>query len=108
MAQMNEQASVVSFVGRSLPALTHFQICEALDRVLPENQLSLLLAFERAKNKELYNYAQDTDLTCVQSMNQKCHAHLKYMCENDQGCFPLVFGDDIKPQMTEEQMVFVN
>jgi len=87
-------------VHQSLPILTHLQICEALDRVVGDLDRGKLIDFERSKNSEIQAYTALSDIDNLVCMNERLPHYLTYMTDQDMGCFPLVFGQDVRGDIT--------
>ena len=88
--------------------LTHFQICEALDKVLGKHYLTPLMEFEKKKSIELFEYNKTSNPSCIKIMNEKLAAYLRWVVLNEHGCIPVVFGEDIKVDMPEEEYNFIS
>ena len=88
--------------------MVHLQICEALDMCMGKDYQHEIITFERNKVKEIYKYVETSNHGCIRILHRRLMSFLKYMNKKDKGCFPLTYGDDIKPNMMEEELDYIN
>ena len=97
-----------NFLAKSLPILIHIQTCEALEKVLGAEFRKTLIDFERFKINELYAYNQTATVDCVRIMHERLQSFLKWMYKEDKGVIPCTFGEDIRPNMEDEEAIYIN
>lgn len=87
------------YIHHTLPIQVHLQICEALDKVVASSThlRPQLIAFEQAKNKEIFEYSQvdGNRMDSLKCINVRLLTFLRYMHEAEQGCFPFTYGVDV-------------
>ena len=66
------------------------------------------MKFERLKAHQILKYSQTSSPEMIKNLSDKLNTHLRYIVEQDQGVFPFVYGDDIKPEMKEDEIQFVD
>ena len=63
-----------------------------------------LLQFERQKISELFTYAKTADHACVGALHERLQTFASLFNKLNQGCTPITFGKDIKPNMEIEEL----
>lgn len=79
-----------------------------MDAVVGDNFAQKLLKFEKTKNNRLNHYSKTANMRCCKIINEKVPMLIRMMVEMEMGYIPFVYGEDVNPNMSDEEMGFIN
>lgn len=96
---------VALFVSQTLPIMVHLAICEGLDKVVGQDYKTNLLAFEKSKTAELYDYITNRASTkCIKIMHERLLTFSKFFQANAKGVLPFTFGADVHKDLPPQEL----
>ena len=107
---MDNLKDLPKFIERSIPIYMHFEISNAMRKVLGDTLPNKVLDFENAKLRELTKFLtiQQTATPNLKAFACRLNIVAKECEKQNRGMTPFVLGKDFSPDMNHEQSVMLS